>query len=82
MNVKTNFLASRAFYRLSTGRFFNKNKAITFIVACWNFMFVALKLRRLTNLFNAYQLTGLIAIAVVLITVVTLLLTGNFHYLN
>jgi len=34
------------------------------------------------KLFTTKQLTGLISIAVVLITVVTLLITGNFHYLN
>jgi len=34
------------------------------------------------KLFTTKQLTGIIAIVIVLITVVTLLLTGNFHYLN
>jgi len=34
------------------------------------------------KLFTTKQLTGLIAIAIVLITVVTLLITGNFSSLN
>jgi len=34
------------------------------------------------KLFTTKQLTGLIAIAIVLITVVTLLITGNLNYLN
>jgi len=34
------------------------------------------------KLFTTKQLTGLIAIAIVLITVVTLIITGNFAYLN
>jgi len=34
------------------------------------------------KLFTTKQLTGLIAVAVVLITVVALLVTGNFAYLN